>query len=347
MNKFIFWALTSSIFGLMTYLLSDMLAPFFISFVFAYLLQPAIDHNSQRYNVPRAISTFLVFLLFISGFVIVLLIFIPIIYQEIAIFVEKIPYYKQSFQVLTASFFVKLQSFDPDIAEKISSSLQTFINSTFSIVSTFANHLWDYTLATINLVAIIALVPIILYYFLKDWPNMVSSIESILPMKGKSKVREICISINELLSAYIRGQLNICLMLAIYYVIGLSIIGVDLALLLGLISGFLIIIPFIGAFISFFMMLISCYLTFGAGIELLYIIILFLVGHGIEAYILAPKIIGNRIGLHPIWIIFSVLAGGTLFGFVGILFAVPIAGIAKVLIKHIISYYKTSSIYNN
>jgi putative permease len=288
-----------------------------------------------------------VFLLFISGFIVVLLLVIPIIYQEIAIFAKKIPEYQQTFSTLSASFFVKLQSVDPAIADKISSSWQTFINSIFGIFSTFANHLWSYTVATINLVAIIALVPIILYYFLKDWTKMVSSLESVLPRKDKNKIREICLAINELLSAYIRGQLNICLMLAIYYIIGLSLIGVDLALLLGLISGFLIIIPFIGAFISFFMMLISGYLTFGSGIELLYISILFVIGHGAEAYIIAPKIIGNRIGMHPIWIIFSVFAGGTLFGFVGILFAVPIAGIIKVLIQHIINYYKTSSIYNH
>lgn len=347
MNKVIFWIMIGGIVSSFLYLLSSVLSPFIISFIFAYLLQPAIEHNCKKYKIPRGISTFLIFSIFISSFVLVFLIVIPIIYQELAIFVEKLPNYKQNFQEIASKFFEKINAFDPNIAEKISNSLQSFINSTFNIVTTFVNHIWEYTLATINLFAIIALVPIILYYFLKDWPRIVSSAESILPMKGKSKVREICISINELLSAYIRGQLNICLILATYYIIGLSIIGIDLALLLGLLSGFLIIIPFVGAMISFLMILISCYFSFGVGVELLYATILFVVGHGVEAYIIAPKIIGNRIGLHPIWIIFSVFACGSLFGFVGILFAIPIAGITKVLIKNIIDYYKASNIYNN
>lgn len=112
----------------------------------------------------------------------------------------------------------------------------------------------------------------------------------------------------------------------VYYVLGLNFIGFDLALLLGVLSGFLIIIPFIGAIISILMVTISCYFTFGAGIELLYVIILYIVGHAVEGYILAPKIIGNRIGLHPVWIIFAVFAAGSVLGSIGLVFAIPIAG---------------------
>ena len=136
-------------------------------------------------------------------------------------------------------------------------------------------------------------------------------------------------------------------MLTVYYIIGLNLIGIDLALLLGVLSGFLIIIPFIGAMISFLLVTISCYFTFGAGIELVYVIALFVIGHTVEGYILAPKIIGDRIGLHPVWIIFSVFAAGTLFGFLGIMFAIPLAGIVKVIVTNIIDYYKSSKIYKS
>lgn len=346
-SKFLFWIVTPSLIGAIIYLLSDTLVPFFIAFIFAYLLQPIIKHNCRKYKIPRGVVTFIIFSFFISGFIIVLLIIVPIIYQELAIFANKLTTYKHTFQGIISKLLEKLNSFDQEIANKISESLRNFINSAFSIVVSFANHLWAYTLATINFFRIIALVPIILYYFLRDWPHIVSSVESILPMKDKSRIREICISINELLSAYIRGQLNICLILSMYYTIGLSIIGIDLALLLGLLSGFLIIIPFVGALISFLLVSISGYFTFGASIELVYTIILFIIGYIVESYILAPKIIGNRIGLHPLWIIFSVFVSGSLFGFIGILFAIPLAGITKVFIKNIIDYYKSSNMYNN
>jgi putative permease len=113
-----------------------------------------------------------------------------------------------------------------------------------------------------------------------------------------------------------------------------------------MIAGFLVVIPFVGALISLFLMLVSCYFSYGASIEMIYVLILFIIGHIVESYILTPKIIGDKIGLHPLWIIFSVFALGNVFGFMGIVFAIPIAGIIKILLIHMITYYKSSRIYN-
>jgi len=347
MNRIIFWSAILLIVIGMIYLVSDTLAPFLISFIFAYLLQPAIETNCERFKLPRTLVTFGVFSLFLSGFITIIVLVVPMTYQQITRFAGKIPQYKSNFEAAISAWSDKLDKIDPELAYKVSDSMQSFINSAFTVFASFANHIWQYTLATINFFAIIALVPIILYYFLRDWPKIVGSIEALLPMRGKSKVREIFTSINELLSAYIRGQLNICLMLTLYYVISLHIVGLDFALLLGILSGFLIIIPFIGALISFLLVIMSCYFTFGAGIQLVYVTIIFTVGHAVEGYILSPKIIGNRIGLHPVWIIFAVFAAGSLFGILGIVFAIPIAGIVKVFSGHIIDYYKSSKMYKS
>jgi putative permease len=347
MNRLAFWSIVLAVTSSFIYLVSDTLAPFLAAFIFAYLLQPAIDVNCHKLKIPRGIVALGVFVMFLSGFVAIIVLIVPIIYQQIAVFVDKIPQYKSNFQSGLMVWSERLNDVNSELSNKITESAQSFLDSSFSILASFANHIWQYTLATINFFTIIALVPIILYYFLRDWPQIVSSIESILPMRGKSKVREIFISINELLSAYIRGQLNICLLLAFYYILGLNLIGLDLSLLLGILSGFLIIIPFIGAMISFLMVVISCYFTFGAGVELIYVIILYVVGHSVEGYILVPKIIGDRIGLHPVWIIFAVFAAGSVFSFIGIVFAIPIAGIVKVLLSHIIDYYKSSKMYKN
>ena len=347
MNRLAFWSIVLAVACSFIYLVSDTLVPFLVAFIFAYLLQPAIDTNCHKLKLPRGIVTLGVFTMFLSGFVAIIVLIVPIIYQQIAVFVSKIPQYKSNFQSGITAWSERLNDVNPELSNKVTESAQNFLDSAFSIFASFANHIWQYTLATINFFTIVALVPIILYYFLRDWPQIVSSIESILPMRGKSKVREIFISINELLSVYIRGQLNICLLLAFYYILGLNLIGLDLALLLGILSGFLIIIPFIGAMISFLMVVISCYFTFGAGIELVYVIILYVVGHSVEGYILAPKIIGDRIVLHPVWIIFAVFAAGSVFGFIGIVFAIPIAGIVKVLLSHVIDYYKSSKMYKN
>lgn len=345
MNKLVFWIAILAMTLAFSYAISDVLIPFAISFVFAYLLQPVIERISFYFKVSRTSISVVIFLVFISAFVIAVLTLAPIIYSQMAAFIHKIPKYKLYFDQLAEISTERLQSFDAETANRVSEAITGVGNAMFSIVGSMANHLWDYTVATINLFAIIALVPIILFYFMRDWPRIVETVNSLIPEQERSKIRSIFTSINSLLAAYIRGQLNICFILAIYYVVGLSVIGVDLAVLLGILSGFLIIIPFIGAFTSFLLALISCYMSFGFGHQLAYLLLLYGVGHGIEGYILAPKVIGNKIGLHPLWIIFSVFAAGALFGFIGILFAIPLAGITKVLITHCIEYYKTTKYY--
>lgn len=345
MNKIFYWLLLFLIIAGFLYLVSGILAPFVISFIFAYILQPVIERNSIRFGVKRSIVSLIIFCVFISAFIMIVLLISPVIYQQIFLFILKIPQYKAYFQENITLLTNHINSFDPDAANRIAETFQSAVNSMFSIVATFVNHIWDYTIATINTFTLLALVPIILYYFMRDWKKIVTSLKEIMPEHGKNKVQEIFTSINELLSGYIRGQLNICIILSIYYTIGLSIIGIDLALLLGLLSGFMIIIPFIGAIVSFCLSALSCYILYGFGYEFIYMTTLYVIGHTVEGYILTPKIIGNRIGLHPVWIIFAVFAAGSLFGFVGVLFAIPLAGILKVIILQVLGYYKTTGFY--
>ena len=270
---------------------------------------------------------------------------IPLIYDQISSFVSKVPEYRKYFQEIVDASVSRLSSIDPEAADQLSEAASATLNSMFSFLSEVANHLWGYTMATINLFTVMVLVPIILYYFMRDWGQIVEAINSLMPAHGKSKIREIFTSINDLISSYIRGQLNICLILCIYYTTGLSLIGLELALLLGIMSGFFIIIPFIGAILSMALAALSCYVTFGFGSELAYLVLLYIIGHIIEGYILVPKIIGNKIGLHPVWIIFAVFAAGDLFGFFGVFFAIPIAGIIKVLVTNILDYYRKTNLY--
>ncbi len=345
MNKAIFWTIILFCFGYFIYLVSDTLTPFVVSFIFAYLLQPAIDNNAKRLNIPRAWITSTIFTWFIGLIILGATILLPIIYNQIWSFIHKIPKYKKHLEIGVENLTSKFDNIDPEITNKITDAVQNVLNNILSVVALAANNLWGYTLATINFFTIIFLVPIILYYFLRDWPQIIEEFEKLLPIRGKSKIRVIFTEINELLSAYIRGQLNICLILSIYYALGLTFIGVELALLLGIITGFMIIIPFIGVLIPFCLAMLSCYFSYGLTEPLLYVIILFTVGYLIESYILTPKIIGGRIGLHPVWIIFAVFAIGSLFGFVGIIFAIPIAGIIKLLTIHLIDFYRSSKFY--
>ena len=215
----------------------------------------------------------------------------PIIYGQIFTFINNIPKYKNYLQAeILPPIMAKIYSIEPDIADKIKNSLSDFINSIFTILGSIANNFWRYTIITINIFVLFLLIPIILFYFLRDWAKIIANMKSLLPIKTRPKILEILSAINILLSAYIRGQLNICFLLSTYYSIAFTVIGIDLALLLGILTGFLVIIPFLGTFISFLLTLIIGYLTFGVTSKLLYIMIIYLVGNICESYILTLKL---------------------------------------------------------
>ena len=320
--------------------------PFFIAGVITYLLQPSIDRILLRYKLSRTVVVSVISLLSFSFFVIMAIVLLPIVYQQIALLISKIPAYNNYLQAELMPIVTKeIQSLDPNIASKIKDSVSNFVNGTFIIIKGLANNIWRYTMVTINLFILILLIPIILFYFLRDWHKMAKIINNLLPLNGKKKIEKLLCAINDTLSAYIRGQLNVCLLLSLYYSISLSVIGLDLAVLLGIVSGLSIIIPFVGILISFALTMIVSYFAFGFSSKLMYVVIIYFIGSTVEGYILTPKIIGDKIGLHPLWIIFAVLAFGSLFGLIGVFFAVPIAGIVRILLLAIIDSYKASKFY--
>ncbi|KDO03585.1 pheromone autoinducer 2 transporter [Rickettsia tamurae subsp. buchneri] len=342
----IFWLVFLGLFISGFMLISDAVKPFFIAFIISYLLQPAIGFIASKFKISDKFASSIIYLIFLSIFFLSLTILVPIIYRQIFTFINNIPKYKNYLQAeILPPIMAKIYSIEPDIADKIKNSLSNFINSIFTILGSIANNFWRYTIITINIFVLFLLIPIILFYFLRDWAKIIANMKSLLPIKTRPKILEILSAINNLLSAYIRGQLNICLLLSTYYSIAFTVIGIDLALLLGILTGFLVIIPFIGTFISFLLTLIIGYLTFGMTAKLLYIMIIYLVGNICESYILTPKIIGDKIGLHPLWIIFSIFACGSLFGIIGIFFAIPIVGITKILLLNLIKFYKSSKFY--
>ena len=320
--------------------------PFFIAGVMSYMLQPSIDRISLRFKLSRTFVVSAISLVFLSLFVIMTILFLPIIYQQIALLINKTPTYNNYIQTELIPFITKkIYSIDPSIAGRIKNSISNFINGTFVVIKGLANNIWHYTMVTINLFTLSLLIPIILFYFLRDWQKMATSVNNLLPLQNKQRIKKLLSAINDTLSSYLRGQLNVCLLLSLYYSISLSVIGIDLGILLGIISGLSIIIPFIGIFASFILTMIIGYFTFGMGSKLLYVVIIYIIGAIVEGYILTPKIIGDKIGLHPLWIIFAVLAFGSIFGFIGIFFAIPIAGIIRVLLLFAIDSYKASKFY--
>jgi putative permease len=270
---------------------------------------------------------------------------VPIIYDQIKVFFNHIPEYKEHSELLINKILVKIGLVDNQFAKTTKESLTQIIHNFISVINSMTHELWGYTLATINFISIFTIVPFILYYFLQDWNSITKTFYQLIPQSKRGLVNQIIFEIDDLFAKYLKGQMNLCFIMSVYYILGMHYIKLDLAILLGLISGFLVIIPMIGFSVSFLISLINCYLLFDYGYELFFIIGLFVVGHIVEASYLTPKIIGDNIGLHPAWIIFSLLVSGSIFGIVGIIFAVPIAGVIKILLRHLIKWYKKTDFF--
>lgn len=346
MKKTIFWGIFSLTAIIFWHFFAQTIEPFVIAFILAYLLYPMTEKLYVKYKLPGSITATFVLVTVFSVISLILLILLPIIYKQIAELADKLPSYRYYLKTeLIPAVTVKLNAIDPGLATKSKEIIQDSVNNIFNLILGIFNNVWAYTLATFNMVMIVILVPVLLFFLLKDWLQITAALEGLLPLKAKDKVGLVFSEIRSLLSAYFKGQLNVCLIQAVFYSIGLYFIGLDFALLIGIISGILVIIPILGILTSLMIALGVTYFTFGFSSKLLFTAILYVVGHLLESTVITPNIIGNRIGLHPLWIIFAVFITAHLFGFIGVLFAIPIAGISKILLRHAVEYYKNTEIY--
>ncbi len=344
-NRNKFWFLIIASIVALGYIFADILVPFFAAYIFAYMLQPLIDYLERKTSLSRTLISSIIYFAFIALVIVIIIIIAPIIYQQLLLFISNMSKYEEYSKLQVHKIVEYINSYDADLAKHVQSSFSGIIHSFYEILTNISYSVWEYTMATINALSLTLIFPIVLYYFLRDWKVIVSNGYDLLPIHDQNDFRNIFISINKLLSAYIRGQLTICLIMSVYYFVGLSLIGHNLSVFLALVGGFFVLVPFLGSIVTLIIFASSSYILFGFTSQFFYVILLFVLGHGIEVYVLLPKVIGNKIGLHPIWIMFAFYAVASLFGLVGILFAIPIAGIVKVLMQHFVKYYKNSAFY--
>jgi putative permease len=322
------------------------LTPFIIAFITAYLLQPLSHWLESKLKIPKAYSALLIISLFVSLVVIISIVIIPFLYEQMSLFVTRLPAYKETItENIIPKLASKINEINPSVAEKVSGYIQGATDKALGETFNILNNIWHYTLSTINFLASTVLVPFVLYYFIRDWTNITNTIEDLVPIAYKPRYKFLTNEINKLLAAYIRGQLNTCLIMALYYSTVLTILQIDFALLIGLLTGFLLIIPFIGFTLSLSISLIVAYFGGYSATMMFYILVCYIIGHALEAYILIPRLVGRSIGLHPVWVVFAILALGNIFGIIGIIAAIPAAGITKILLKFAFGYYKNSELY--
>jgi predicted PurR-regulated permease PerM len=339
------------LFGWLLYRLAPVITPFAISAGLAYLGDPLVDRLERlkfiRWPISRTVSVVLVFLLMIVVFGLVLLLIIPLLVEQVRHLVEKVPQitewmFSEALPWVQSQLGLEPSSIDTDnliaAARDYWKEAGTAALSVLGSVSRGGQ-------AAINWLMNLVLIPVVTFYLLRDWDRLVEAIRQLLPRAVEPTVSGVMSEINEVLGAFIRGQLLVMVALGVIYALGLWAIGLDLAFIIGMGAGLLSIVPYLGAALGVVAAVIAALFQFGDLLHVLLVLVVFGVGQSLESMFLTPKLVGDRIGLHPVTVIFAVLAGGQLFGFLGILLALPAAAALNVLVRHLHQRYRSSELY--
>jgi predicted PurR-regulated permease PerM len=340
------WLIIVGVSGWLVWLLSPVLMPFMLAGVLAYLGDPLVD-RLERLRLGRGLAAGIVFLVMLLVVALALLLVVPLVQRQISRLVAALPTYaawftREALPWLEQKLHISPSEFDTaTLIERI----REHIGTVGGIAATLLGYATRSGLALISWGVSIVLVPVVTFYLLRDWDKLVAHVDTLLPRDAQPTVRRLARETDSVLGAFVRGQLLVMLGLAIYYAGALKLVGLDVGPLIGMIAGLVSFVPYLGFIIGIVASIIAALVQFHDVLHLLLVLAVFGVGSVLESYILVPKLVGDRIGLHPVAVIFAVLAFGELFGFIGVLLALPMASIAMVLLRFLRDRYEASPLY--
>ncbi|MBF8780786.1 AI-2E family transporter [Pseudomonas fulva] len=329
------------------YSLHNILSPFLVGILLAYLADPLVD-RLERLGLSRTWGVIVVFGLFTLVLLAALLVVIPMLARQLVRLYELAP------QVLDWMQHIALPWVQARLGlaegfwrfDKIKAAIGAHMGQTTDIVGMLLSHATASSLALLAWLANLVLVPVVGFYLLRDWDLMMAKLRSLLPRQRETQVVSLAGECHEVLGAFLRGQLLVMVALGVIYAAGLMLVGLELGLLIGVLAGLAAIVPYMGFIIGIGAALVAGLFQFGGDLyPLLAIVAVFMVGQALEGMVLTPLLVGDRIGLHPVAVIFAILAGGELFGFTGVLLALPVAAVIMVLLRHVHALYKESDMY--
>lgn len=339
------WLVFAVLFSVLLVSLSAVLAPFILAIIFAYILMPGVNWLKDR-GCPQSAAVMIMITMLIISAVLLLLLATSVLQRELPILREKIPflltYLNTILQPLLTEFKISARLDFPEwqkmLAEHIAASPDEVLRQ-LSQTLVFSGS------AIMTVLSITIIIPVLLFYLLKDWSAILKRLKRMVPRRWRLRVIRVGTEIDSVLAQYLRGQLWVMLILAVYYTVALWLAGFDTALPIGILTGLAVFIPYIGFSVGLILALLAALLQFGDWYGIMWVAAIYGVGQVVESFFLTPVLLGERIGLHPLMVIFALLAFGQLFGFFGVLLALPASAIISVLLRHLNLAYQASSFY--
>jgi predicted PurR-regulated permease PerM len=345
-RQLIFWAGALVVFILLLWLLSDVLLPFVAGMALAYLLDPLVK-RVQSLGVNRTWATLVIVVAFAVLLILAIILVVPVLGQQITNFMQRLPELIDRVRTLIEQ---SNQSWLGEyVGEKLpeaQKSLGTMASAAAGWITAFLASLWSGGKALVSVLSILIITPIVAFYLLLDWDRMVKAIDNLIPIHHRDTVRALMREMDSAISGFVRGQAIVCLILGVFYSVALIAIGLNFGLLIGMVAAFLSFAPYIGTMVGFLLATGVALAQFWP--QWIWVVAaagIFAVGQFFEGNVLQPWLVGKETGLHPVWLMFSLLAFGVLFGFVGLLVAVPVAAAIGVLVRFLVRQYRASSYY--
>jgi predicted PurR-regulated permease PerM len=329
------------------FLLHPILMPFLVALLLAYMGDPLVD-RLEKLGLSRTLSVVAVFGLFTLILMALLLVLVPMLAKQLMRLYELAPQMLDWLQH-TAMPWVQAKFGLSDgfwRFDRVKAAISEHMGQAGDIVGIVLSRATASSLALIGWLTNLVLIPVVCFYLLRDWDLMMGKVRNLLPRQREGQIVKLAGECHEVLGAFIRGQLLVMVGLGVIYAAGLMLVGLELGLLIGVIAGLAAIVPYMGFVIGIGAALVAGLFQFGGDLyPMLGIVAVFMIGQALEGMVLTPLLVGDRIGLHPVAVIFAILAGGELFGFTGILLALPVAAVIMVLVRHAHDLYKDSEIY--
>ena len=340
-----FWLVGLAVFALALFLLRDILLPFVAGMAIAYILDPACD-RLEEWGLSRTLATTVLTVLFLLLAVSAVLLLVPVVVGQAVNLIKNAPGYIEALRTAAGDLILVIESrVEGAVIEQVQGALA---GSAERLVQWSVNMLSGVIsggVALANLVSLLVITPIVTFYLLRDWDRIVATLDSWLPREHKTTIRRLAREVDGRLAGFLRGQGLVCLILGTFYAVALSLAQLQFGLVVGLIAGLASFIPYVGAILGLVLSVGLAFVQFDDWMRIVMVAGIFFIGQAIEGNFLTPRIVGEQVGLHPVWIMFGLLAGGALFGFVGMLLAVPVAAVIGVGTRFAIEQYMASPIY--
>ncbi|MGD1882866.1 MAG: AI-2E family transporter [Paracoccaceae bacterium] len=336
-----YWGIAAAVFFVVLWFLGDQLLPFVLGGAIAYFLDPVAD-RLERLGASRVAATAVITLTTILIFVLMALLVVPMLVEQAIQLFNVAPQLARDAGTFLSERF-------PSLLEE-ESTLRQSLNSVGQTVSSRGGELLNTALTSaaslINIIVLFVIVPVVAVYLLLDWDNMVARVDELLPRDHAPVVRKLAAEIDLTLASFIRGMGTVSLILGTYYAIALMLVGLQFGLVVGFVAGLITFIPYLGALIGGALAIgLGLFQFWGEWVSLGLVAVIFVIGQVVEGNILTPKLVGNSVGLHPVWLIFALTVFGSLFGFVGMLVAVPLAAALGVIVRFMLQQYRDSRLY--